>query len=165
MGKRCLSRVSLFIFTTLFIYSCDPIWSGYERLYVNNETNNDFTIYTQFYISEIEIGDTLVNLKKNEKDILISDYFDGGGLIGRPAIRNMKIWIYDVLDSTYYVIYNNERYDPFFNQFKGLININTNIDEENRICLYTVYVNITDSLKSLMSKNTQITDSIFRLKY
>jgi hypothetical protein len=149
----------------LFIYSCDPIWSGYERLYVNNETNNDFTIYTQFYISEIEIGDTLVNLKKNEKDILISDYFDGGGLIGRPAIRNMKIWIYDVLDSTYYVIYNNERYDPFFNQFKGLININTNIDEENRICLYTVYVNITDSLKSLMSKNTQITDSIFRLKY
>lgn len=145
-------------------YSCDPHWIGYEKVYIENQTDKDMQVRIQHFIAKTNVEDTLIHLHKKTKRQLISDYCDGGGIIGRPAIRNMKTWIYDAQNSIYYNIQNDVITDPFFDKFNSFVHVNSTINERSKICLYEVDIIINDSLISLMTKNTALTDSLFGLK-
>lgn len=144
--------------------SCDPLWIGYEKVYIQNHTDRNMQVRTQYFIAETNVEDTLIYLHKNAERQLISDYCDGGGIIGKPAIRNMKVLIYDVQDSVYYMIKNDVIIDPFFDKFNSFVRVNSTVNERAKTCLYEVDITINDSLISLMTKNTALTDSIFGLK-
>jgi len=167
MKKINKLKFVLIIISIIITYSCDPVWSGYEKVYITNETNNSFKVLLQFV--EPERKDTLLYLQKKVNNQLVSDYYDGGGIIGRPGIRLMKIWIYNETDSTFFLVHNennliDEMYGPKFNVSTKNINVFTDIDNKNRICKFEVFLIIDDSLESIMSKDIQMTDSIFGLK-
>jgi hypothetical protein len=152
----------LVIFIIMLSTSCDPVYQHYTTVSVDNKTNKEYLIYVSGYTGNIiksVVGNTYTIINK----------FDGGKTIGGVNPENRHVYIYDVKDSLYVHFRSIQRLDASGNIKENESNFvtysqkSTIIDKEECIEYNFIYT-INENLLLQMTKNTALTDSIFKLK-
>lgn len=164
MNKK-LNLVWIFCISILF-FSCDPACYNAVNITVSNETEEKIVIYCEYPFGPSTTVNRFDSVLVNESNILISSY--STGLSISPEYYYHKLWLYNQHDSTYIVCTNfetveNESENSIY--FDNLLQTRGKDGKDNSQNYSTVFAYIiNDSLLSKMTKNTSITDSIFKFE-
>lgn len=164
MNKK-LNLVGIFCISMLF-FSCDPACYNAVNITVSNETEEKIIIYCEYPFGPSTTVNRFDSVLANKSNILISSYSTGPSIA--PEYFYHKLWLYNQYDSTYIVCTNymtveNESENSIY--FDNLLQTRGKDGKNNSRNYSTefIYV-IDDSLLSKMTKNTSITDSIFKFE-
>ena len=151
----------LTIFFISFSFSSCDNEVYFQRLYlVDNEVNKEFLIYFESSkngsmdelpikitnkILPNQVNHTLYNEVRLIPESLTGSYF-------------FNIWIYNPIDSVYLKLNADD-----FSHIEGNVTVERT-DSKTDLIKYIFSVQINESLTVKMTKNTHLTDSIFRLK-
>jgi len=165
MNNNKILFASILFILMAFFTGCDRTRPYHMKIYVNNETNNNYLVYADSYNDTI-----IVSVIGNEKDFFIKKFPGTMNTYVDDLFDEYNIYIYNIYDSTYVHFIDDRIYKT---DNKTTLNGRKYIEKtttvnEIRINKFIVEhewkYTINDSLVKLMCKNTHLTDSVFKLK-
>ena len=152
----------LYLFVSLLFISCEYPWSVYESIYVANDTTDSIRIalFNDVYPGSDYSCYLIAPQSASYKLVDISGFFLGGSKI-RESDTGLcfGLLVYHPKDSA--CIFLNNGYPEDVDEFYKYISTSCDIDNEKRIINAHTEIKITDVMLQEMTKNTQLTDSIF----
>lgn len=146
---------------SLIISSCDPILDSYNKIYLTNET--DFSYLAHVHYPHFNDSDTTCLVQTHAVDQFIDSHVVYGA-IDRSS-HAMDIWLICLYDSSFVLLSNYSSEIDGESYFKQFVEYNY-VDQstrKNRSTNLTFSITINDSLRSVMTKNTELADSLFNL--
>jgi hypothetical protein len=154
-------RILMAFSLSLIISSCDPLWDSYNKIYLTNET--DFSFLVHVHYPHFNDSDTTCLVQTHAVDQFIDSHVVYGE-IGRSS-HAMDIWLICLYDSSCVSLSNYSSEIDGESYFKQFVEYNY-VDQstrKNRSTNLTFSITINDSLRSVMTKNTELADSLLKL--
>lgn len=153
---------SIFIIIVLSLsVSCKDTLYTMNNVYVENPTNIEYLVcldYKSYHEEETNLF--CVVLPNTPRQIIDARLTVNSIDNTWRGLGGYRIWIYNKIDSTYVKIEDRELF-PSSHYGRHEEDYS---EQKNNIVINNTYFTINDSLLVKMSKNTQLTDSIFGLK-
>lgn len=164
MSKFKLIYIYVFI---VCMSSCDPSWEANVTLLATNNTTKDLLIGVVDQTDATLSHDyNIYNILPSSSNTKLESYIsiESTGLAGAKC---MDIVVYNKVDSTYIVLNNcgnnRELYLKYVKEEYANMPTHTKNNSTNK-CDLNINITIDDELILEMTKNTALTDSIFKLK-